>query len=151
MQFGLRMRIPEWAREVAIKVNGESAQVTCTPGTWASINRLWADGDKVEPRIPLKLRYQAVDPQHPKRVAIVRGPVVLVQEGNVHEPIFKLPDNDEDLTRQLVPAREPGVFRFVPPDGSNVQAPFRPFYSVIEALYYRMYFDLNDLPVVLWS
>jgi len=151
MQFGLRMRIPEWARDVALKLNGESLQVTGTPGTWASINRLWSDGDKVELRIPLKMRYQAVDPQHPKRVAVVRGPVVLVQEGNVHEPVFKLPDNDEDLNRQLVPAREAGVFRFVPPDGSNVQAPFRPFYSVIEALYYRMYFDFNDLPVVLWS
>jgi DUF1680 family protein len=151
MQFGLRMRVPEWARDVSVKVNGNDANVPCTPGTWASINRLWANGDRVELHIPLKMRYQAVDPQHPKRVAVVRGPVVLVQEGNVHEPIFKLPDNDEELTKQLVPMREPGVFKYVPPGGANVQAPFRPYYTVIEALYYRMYFDLNDLPVVLWS
>jgi len=150
-QFGLRMRVPQWARDVSVKINGTAAQVTATPGTWASINRLWNDGDKVELRIPLKMRYQPVDAQHPKRVAIVRGPVVLVQEGNVHEPIFKLPDNDEDLNKQLVPAREPGSFKFVPPDGANVQALFHPFYSIIEALYYRMYFDLDKLPVVLWG
>lgn len=151
MEFGLRLRVPEWARDVSVKVNGAPAQVTCTPGTWASINRLWANGDKVELRIPLKLRWQAVDAQHPKRVAAVRGPVVLVQEGNVHEPVFKLPDNDDDLNKQLVPSREPGVFKFMPPDGANVQALFRPFYAIGPELYYRMYFDLDKLPVVLWQ
>lgn len=151
MQFGLRMRVPEWARDVSVKINGTAAPVACVPGTWASVNRMWNNGDKVELRIPLKLRWSAVDPQHPKRVAAVRGPVVLVQEGNVHEPIFKLPENDEDLNKQLVPSREPGVFKFVPPDGTNVQALFRPFYGIIGELYYRMYFDLDRLPVVLWQ
>ena len=97
------------------------------------------------------MRWSAVDAQHPKRVAAVRGPVVLVQEGNVHEPIFKLPGNDEDLNRQLVPARESGTFKFVPPDGANVQALFHPFYAIGPELYYRMYFDLDRLPIVLWQ
>ena len=55
------------------------------------------------------------------RVAAVRGPVVLVQEGNVHEPIFKLPDSEEDLNKQLVATREAGVFKFTPRSGQNVQ------------------------------
>jgi DUF1680 family protein len=151
MQFGLRLRVPEWARDVSVKINGAATPVTSTPGTWASINRVWSNGDKVELRIPLRMRWQAVDAQHPKRAALVRGPVVLVQEGNLHEPMFKLPESEEDLSKQLVPTREAGVFKFVPPDGTNVQALFRPFYSVIEALYYRMYFDLDKLPVVLWG
>ncbi len=151
MQFGLRMRVPEWARDVSVKINGEAAQIACMPGTWASINRTWSNGDRVELRIPLKVRWSAVDAQHPKRVAAVRGPVVLVQEGNVHEPIFKLPEHDDDLNKQLAPAREPGTFKFTPPDGTNVQALFRPFYAIGPEMYYRMYFDLDRLPVVLWQ
>ncbi len=150
-QFGLRLRVPGWARDVSVKINGAPAQVTCTPGTWADIRRTWNNGDRVELRIPLRLRWSAVDAQHPKRVAAVRGPVVLVQEGNVHEPIFKLPVSDEDLNRQLVPTREAGTFKFEPPDGKNVQALFRPFYAIGPEFYYRMYFDLDRLPIVLWQ
>ena len=112
---------------------------------------MWANGDKVELRIPLRIRWVPVDAQHPHRVAAVRGPVVLVQEGNVHEPVFKLPENEDDLNKQLAPQREPGVFKFTPPDGKNVQALFRPFYAIGPELYYRMYFDLDKLPIVLWQ
>jgi DUF1680 family protein len=114
------------------------------------LDRTWNPGDKVELRIPLTMRMSAVDSQHPKRVAILRGPVVMVQEGNVHEPIFKLPDTDEELNKWLVADKAPGYFRMVPPDGQNVTAKFQPFHSVIESLYYRMYFDLDKLPVALW-
>ncbi len=150
-RFPLNLRVPGWARDVSLKVNGVPAQAACTPGTWATLDRTWTSGDRVEIRIPLRMRLQAVDPQHPHRVAIVRGPVVLVQDGMVHEPIFKLPDNDEDLNKYLVADTAPGVFRFVPPDGSNVMAKFRPFYSVGPDYYYRVYFDLDALPVVLWQ
>lgn len=95
---------------------------------------------------------QAVDSQHPHRIAIVRGPVALVQDGGVHEPVFRLPYNDEDLNKWLVPDQEgPGVFRIVPPDGKRVMAKFRPFYAVGPDYYYRMYFDLDSLPVYLWQ
>jgi hypothetical protein len=36
------------------------------------------------------------------------------------------------------------------PDGSTVRAQFLPFYSAIESLAYRMYFDNDKLPDVLW-
>jgi hypothetical protein len=150
-RFPLKLRVPGWARDASLKVNDVPAQVTCTPGTWASLDRTWKSGDRVEIRIPLSLRYQAVDQQHPHRVAVVHGPVVLVQDGMIHEPIFKLPDNDADLNKYVVPDTAPAVFRFTPPDGSNVMAKFRPFYSVGPDYYYRMYFDLDALPVVLWQ
>jgi hypothetical protein len=34
---------------------------------------------------------------------------------------------------------------------SNVMARYSPFYTVVAFSFYRMYFDLDDLPVVLWS
>ena len=37
-----------------------------------------------------------------------------------------------------------------PPDGTNVRARFLPFYAAIESLAYRMYFDNDKLPFVLW-
>ena len=31
-QFGLRMRVPGWSRDVSVKINGAAAQVECKPG-----------------------------------------------------------------------------------------------------------------------
>jgi uncharacterized protein len=151
-KFPLHFRIPGWAQDASLKVNGTTAPVRCTPGTWATLDREWSSGDRVEITIPLRLRMLPVDPQHPHRVAIVRGPVVLVQDGGVHEPVFRLPYNDDDLNKWLVADEEgPSVFRVVPPDGKHVMAKFRPFYAVGPDYYYRMYFDLDSLPVYLWQ
>ncbi len=172
--FALKLRVPGWCPDMSLKVNGESANVECKPGNWAVIQRTWKPGDKVEARIPLRLRYSAVDKWHPQRVAIVRGPVVIVQEGNAHEPVFKLPDTDEELNKWFVPGNQPGYFRMQPPagatapatplpydyraqelgklapEGTTVRGGFLPFYAAIESLAYRMYFDKDKLPFILW-
>ena len=150
-RFGLNLRIPEWSRGVTIKVNGVAWQAPIQGGTWAKLERTWNSEDTVEIQIPLPLRYQAVDAQHPRRMAIVRGPVAMVMDGLVHEPVYKLPDNQEELNKLMVPDQEPAVFRYVPRDGTNVMSRLRPFYSVGPDYYYRMYLDLDQLPIVLWS
>jgi len=66
--------------------------------------------------------------------------MVLVREGNAHEPVFKLPETDADLNKWFVPANQPGYF----------PAQFLPFYAAIESLAYRMYFDNDKLPFALW-
>jgi len=63
----------------------------------------WAGGMDVNTAIPLNMRMQAVDGRHPNRVAIVRGPVVLVQDANYHDPVMKLPMHDEDLPKWILP------------------------------------------------
>ena len=148
--FALKFRVPGWSDNMSVKINGAAAAVDCQAGTWAVAQRTWNPGDKVEVRIPLRLRFQAVDRWHPQRVAVVRGPVVMVQEGNAHEPVFKLPDSDEDLNKWLVADDIPGWFRMAPPDGQNVIAKFLPFHEAIESLAYRMYFDNDKLPFILW-
>ena len=78
--------------------------------------------------------------------------MVLAQDGGVHEPVFRLPYNDTDLNKWLVADEEgPSVYRVVPPDGKHVMAKFRPFYAIGPDYYYRMYFDLDSLPVYLWQ
>ena len=88
MKFRVCMRIPEWAQGASVKLNGAPYQTACQPGSWATVDRAWNSGDTVEMTIPLRMRWQAVDAQHPHRAAVVRGPVVLVQDGTIHEPIF---------------------------------------------------------------
>ena len=111
-------------------------------------------------------RMEAVDRQHPDRVAVMRGPVVLILEGTYHAGAFRLPERDDDLATWLVPEPwsrplailSPGdetrdtksVFRVVPPDKSAVRLKFRPFYDLAEGYPYFMYFDRKGLPYKLW-
>jgi uncharacterized protein len=148
--FPIKFRVPAWTRDASVKVNGAAVNVKCKPGTWASVERVWNSGDKVEIRIPLTLRMQAVDQQHPDRVAVVRGPVVLVFETAYHDPFFRLPGTDEELNKWLVADATPGFFGVKPPDGSAVRSKFRPFYTVEEAYPYKMYFDKKALPIGFW-
>jgi DUF1680 family protein len=148
-RFALRFRVPAWTRAASLKLNGAAAAAPCKPGTWAELTRTWQPGDVVEIRIPLSLRMEPVDWQHPRRVAVVRGPVVLVLDDWVFEPIPRLPE-PANLEKELVPDSSSGVFRLAPRDGSRVQAKFRPFYAVGEVTPYRMYNDLDKLPIPVW-
>jgi hypothetical protein len=166
--FALRFRVPTWTTKVAVTVNGTPAWVNATPGTWGTIRRTWQSGDRIELQFPLTLRMEPVDPQHPDRVAVVRGPVVLVLEGAYHDPNFRLPMRDDELSRWLVPetgrtlasgiwsvgqlpAADPlTIFRVALPDKSPVRLRFRPFYETAEGYPYFMYFDRTALPWRLW-
>ncbi len=130
--FSLKLRVPSWSKDMSVKVNGTSAGVACRPGDWAVVTRTWSPGDRVEIRIPMRLRMWPVDPQHVNRVAIVRGPVVLALDFNYHDPAFQLPDNEEDLNKWLVPDGSPVVFHVERPDGRSVRLKFRPFYDLAE-------------------
>ncbi len=166
--FALRVRVPSWTTTLSATVNGAAVAMDAAPGTWATIRREWKSGDVVELRIPLTLRMEAVDAQHPDRVAVVRGPIVMVLEGAYHDPNFRLPMHDADLGTWLVPdtgstlasgiwstglAPETDpvtVFKVAPPDKLPVRLRFRPFYEVGENYPYFMYFDRKSLPWKLW-
>jgi hypothetical protein len=150
VKFALRFRVPGWSRDVAAKVNGAAVDVKCVPGSWATIERTWSSGDSVEIRIPLRMRMEAVDRQHPDRVAIVRGPAVLVLDSDHHESELRLPKEDEELAKWLVPDNPPSVFRIQPPGAGRIGSKFRPFYAAGENYPYQMYFDRDALPYSLW-
>lgn len=165
--FPIRFRVPGWAPGVLVHVNGVATDVRAAPGTWSGVERTWNDGDKVEIRIPLRFRTEAVDRQRPDRVAVMRGPVTLALEGAYHDPYFRLPEEDADLDKWLVPEEwsaatayrmpveeaavpRPTIFRVVPPDNSPVRLRFRPFYDIGEGYPYFIYFDRKELPWKLW-
>ena len=79
--FVLRLRIPAWSERNTLTINGTS-QPAPIPGTYASIDRLWRDGDMVLLRLDLRARAIRA-PGHPEFAAIVRGPLVLARDSRL--------------------------------------------------------------------
>lgn len=160
MAFPLRFRVPQWCDGMSIVVNGAAADVTCTPGTWATVSRSWRAGDRVEVRIPQRFRWQPVDRQHPNRAAIVRGAVVMPLEFRYLETTFAVPQTDAELNEWLTPDTGTGIVKTLPSgggayvargsNGRNLMAKVRPFYQYTENYPYLMYIDRDRWPARLW-
>ena len=75
--FTVSFRIPAWASGASISINGRRAKTPGTPGSFAAIHRHWSTGDRVELDLPMTMRLEPVDPQHPQTVALLFGPLVL--------------------------------------------------------------------------
>jgi hypothetical protein len=100
VQGTLKLRIPGWARnrplpsalysyedeldrEVTISVNGESISAGPDAMGYVSLERVWADGDRIEVEFPLEARRVVADErvrETRRRVAVERGPVVYCAE-----------------------------------------------------------------------
>ncbi len=77
-EYTIYVRIPAWATpNPIVAVNGKRIADAVQPGTFASIRRTWNDGDRVELELPMPLRLEQVDANHPNMVALVQGPLVL--------------------------------------------------------------------------
>jgi DUF1680 family protein len=88
-EYTLYVRIPEWATpSPVLTVNGKRISSEVQPGTFASIRNTWKDGDRVELELPMPLRLEAVDANHPDIVALVQGPLVLMAVGE-SQPTFE--------------------------------------------------------------
>jgi DUF1680 family protein len=142
--FRLSFRVPGWSQGAAVSANGHKLDVAASPGSWATIERLWKAGDRVTIQIPMQLRLVPIDRQHPQRVALMYGPVVLVQDGRYTQRLTRVA-NDTDLSKLLVRQGKQLQFRaaalreslFLPEWGA-----FVPYYQVQQGFPYRMYVDL---------
>ncbi|WP_158885435.1 beta-L-arabinofuranosidase domain-containing protein [Rhodanobacter sp. L36] len=77
--FAIHLRIPSWAHGATLRINGKPARDALEPGTFATIRRQWTSGDRLELELPLSLRLQSVDAEHPDTVALLAGPLVLMR------------------------------------------------------------------------
>jgi DUF1680 family protein len=78
-EFTLRVRVPGWlARMPIFRVNGTAAHPEMRRG-FAVLSRRWKGGDTVTMELEQSFRTEAIDDQHPKTVAILRGPLVYVE------------------------------------------------------------------------
>lgn len=81
VRMALRLRIPAWAGPATrVAVNGR-VQAGIVPGRFATIAREWRDGDRITLTIDRAMRLEAVDAQHPDRVAAMQGPLALFALG----------------------------------------------------------------------
>jgi DUF1680 family protein len=87
-EYTMYVRIPDWARSnPVLSVNGKRVSESVDAGTFASIRRTWKDGDRVELELPMPLRLESVDANHPDIMALVQGPLVLMAIGE-SQPTF---------------------------------------------------------------
>lgn len=77
-RFAVALRIPGWASQSAIQVNGKPVAAVTGNG-YAVVRRRWKAGDVVTLDLPLDLRLEAT-PGNDSVVAVLRGPMVLAAD-----------------------------------------------------------------------
>jgi len=81
--FSLHLRIPGWAQDAKLTVNGKAATVDCKPTSYTTLQHDWIAGDVVELNLPMPVRKIIADPsieQTRNQVAVMRGPIVYCLE-----------------------------------------------------------------------
>lgn len=146
--FTVLLRIPGWAKDHSIKVNGKPARSTMQNG-YAAIDRKWKRGDSVSLTLPMKPRLEPTN-DDPNVVAILNGPLVLAADLGDSKAAFEgvAPALvGSDLMGSLVPAGGPSTYL-----SKNIGRPgdltLRPFYSQWDrrtAVYFRKFTDAEWL------
>jgi uncharacterized protein len=77
-RFTLNLRIPAWAQDATLLINGKR-EPTPQSGQFAAIQREWQPVDRIELELPDTRRLERVDAQHPDTVALLAGPLVLMR------------------------------------------------------------------------
>lgn len=96
--FALMLRVPAWAKDATVSVNGEKQSIDLKPATYARLQRDWKAGDTVQLDLPMPARMLLPHPYIEScsgKAAITRGPVVYCLEG-VDQP--KVDPREVELT-----------------------------------------------------
>jgi DUF1680 family protein len=75
--FTINLRIPAWAQDAAISINGTRFSADSPSGSFAAIRREWKSGDRIELNLPLAMRLEPINARHTDTVALLSGPLVL--------------------------------------------------------------------------
>ncbi|HXF06853.1 MAG TPA: beta-L-arabinofuranosidase domain-containing protein [Blastocatellia bacterium] len=77
VRLAVKIRYPSWAVSgMTLTVNGRRETVAEKPGSYVTLDREWKDGDRIDVRLPMSLRLEAM-PDDPKMIAVLYGPIVL--------------------------------------------------------------------------
>ncbi|MGH2614901.1 MAG: beta-L-arabinofuranosidase domain-containing protein, partial [Thermomicrobiales bacterium] len=146
LRFRLRLRVPGWCEGFSLRLNDAPLAVAGAPGDWATIEREWQPGDRVTARFPMSLRMVPVDQHHPRRVAIMFGPVVLGQDEACCRRPFDLAPG-VDLSSRLVREGEALHFRMLDTAPERHARWLQPFSEFPAFWPYWVYFDLDAAPL----
>ena len=118
-EFALRVRVPGWmAATPQLRVNGKPAHADLRQG-FAVVRRRWTSGDALTCEFPLQFRTEAIDDLHPETVALLRGPLVYVEQNPADGEAAHA--NPEALRPA---AASPGVFSSRTGNRTRTYAPF---------------------------
>jgi DUF1680 family protein len=82
-EFSVFLRIPDWAEEPHIGVNGKPAGENLAAGQYYEIRRSWSSGDLIEMVLPMSVELLEAHPfaeELRSQVAVRRGPIIYCLE-----------------------------------------------------------------------
>jgi hypothetical protein len=74
VKFPLYLRVPSWAEDATVAVNGKSLKVELLPQSYIVVERHWQDGDRVSLQLPMKLKFSVWKSQA-KAASVNIGPL----------------------------------------------------------------------------
>ena len=92
IEFPYQLRIPSWAKNPKILINGEEIKLEAKPGTVIEVNRKWKNNDIMTLDFPMELNYETY---HEGSRAIERGPLVFALDIPGEEKEVFLADNEK--------------------------------------------------------
>jgi hypothetical protein len=146
-ELKLSIRHPYWATSgTQVSVNGEKQKVKSKPGSYATLARVFKDGDVVEIALPMSLRTEGFH-DNPRRLAFLYGPVVLCAEVEEGKPVPAIVTEQAALLAQFKPAAgtpltftaAPQIFRTPGETGRAIT--LTPFYQMHNKAY-TVYWDV---------
>ncbi|RYF99195.1 MAG: hypothetical protein EOO07_37075, partial [Chitinophagaceae bacterium] len=81
--YSMFFRIPGWASDAKIMINGKQINAITKSGTYAEVNRTWKAGDVVELILPMETQLIESNPlveENRNQIAVKRGPMVYCLE-----------------------------------------------------------------------
>jgi len=83
-EFTLKLRIPNWSENTAVKLNGTAIDSTI-PGSYLALRRQWQKGDTIELDLDMSLHYWAGQKEKEGFTSIYRGPILLAYNTNTKQ------------------------------------------------------------------
>ena len=71
-QFDFQLRIPDWAHEAQLTINGKTSEIRAA-GTFHRVQRRWQSGDSIRLELPMTLR---LSEGHKGLLSVYRGPLL---------------------------------------------------------------------------
>ncbi len=82
-EFGVKLRIPDWCKNAALKINEEPVKNYGDARNYVDIKRTWQAGDKIDLTFPLEPRVVLGDHKNAEKIAVMYGPLVLAADADL--------------------------------------------------------------------
>ncbi len=78
-EFTVALRIPRWSTETSLAVDGDVVD-DVQPGHYTRLRRCWQEGDRIELKLDLSVRYESGDLDQFGKASFYRGPILLARD-----------------------------------------------------------------------